>query len=329
MISFGCVSARHVPFEGPPRGLAAAPVAEDPPPPERPEIEARQARSTWLHHDVLELRRPAPCTGEKEPGPGALAMVSREPGLKRWVVVLPIWGSSEYPPRKIVRWLLEGPRGKDTNVLWVQGYKNLQDYPAMMRAPTEEAFLAEVGRTADCIGAAARDVSSFADWIFARPETDPHRVGIVGFSISAMVACSVMGRDPRFSAGVLVMVGGHFHEILATCSGEEREVREHTMARFGWSLGEFRRAIEAPLAPVDPVLYAGKVDPSRVLYIDAGKDTCIPASAREDLWEALGRPERFTVNYSHKRSFLSMTILGFDVTTRRIVRFLDQKLGTP
>jgi dienelactone hydrolase len=246
-------------------------------------------------HAVLRLYRPRPCGDSSEPELGALAYLSRAPGAKRWVIVLPIWGSSTYPPQK--------------------------------EAATEAESLTEVSRTASCIDAAAEDVRAFTDWVLAQPETAPRRVGIVGFSTGGIVGSLVMGRDTRFAAGVFVMVGGHLDEILAYCKWDEREVREHAAATFGWTSDELKAVIKAPLSVVDPVLGAGSIDPADVLFIDSGHDGCIPQSARDNLWRAMGEPERVTLGYDHKNSFLTMTFLGFDVTTRRIVAFLDSRLG--
>ena len=60
--------------------------------------------------------------------------------------------------------------------------------------------------------------------------------------------------------------------------------------------------------------------------VDSAFDHCMPESSREALWEAWGRPERISFSYGHKLSFMSMTPLGFDYTTRRIVDFLDRLL---
>jgi dienelactone hydrolase len=160
-----------------------------------------------------------------------------------------------------------------------------------------------------------------------RPDTDPRRIGIVGCSIGAIVASLAVGQDPRLSAGVFVMGGAHLDEIFASCYGDEAEVREMARARFGWDTGAFQQAVKGPLAAVDPVRTAGNIDPAGVLYIDAGRDSCIPRSARDELWEAMGRPERVTLGYDHKKSFLTMTFLGFDRTTERIVNFLGAKLN--
>ena len=326
-VAAGCISQTHIPYRGDSRSRlvpAALPVRPAP----APGIVEVPAEGTTTHA-VLHLYRPKPCSETHETELGAIAYLGRAAGPKRWVVVLPIWGSSTYPPRKVVRWLLTGPQADATNVLWIQGLESLVRFAALKQAPTKAAFLAEVSRTAACIDAAAEDVRAFLDWIVVRPDTDPRRVGIVGFSLSAAVASLVMGRDPRITTGVFVMVGGHFDEVLAFCKWDEHEIREHAKAAFGWSLDQLKQAIKGPLAIVDPVLVAANVNPADVLFIDSGHDGCIPQSARDDLWVAMGRPERVTLGYDHKNSFLTMTFLGFDNTTRRIVAFLDNRLTGP
>lgn len=316
-----------MPYAGPSERPGAASAGA--PGPRLEVVEVRGRRSAT--REVFKLYRPRPCGTSLDPELGALADMSRSPGPKRWIIVLPIWGSSTYPPRKIVTWLTHGPHEAETNVLWVQdpGRFGLMDYASMKAAPAGEDFLTVVARSSDCIGATAEDVRGWVDWILHQPSADPRRVGIVGCSIGAIVGSLAMGRDRRFAAGVFAMGGGHLDEILASCYGEEAEVRQHAESAFGWSPEDFRREVAIPLAAVDPVAVAGAIDPASVLFIDAGKDSCIPSSSRNDLWEAMGRPERITLGYDHKTAFLSMTFLGFDRTTERIVEFLDSKLALP
>jgi hypothetical protein len=242
-------------------------------------------------------------------------------------VVLPIWGSSTYPSNKIVGQLLRGTHGRQTNVLSIQGPRRVVRYQAFKDASTEAEFFEEVLRTASCIEATAEDVRTFIDWVMEQPEADPRRVGIVGFSVGGIVGSLVMGRDPRLAAGVFVMVGGHLDEIIAHCKWGQSEVREHAARAFGWDAEKLKSVIKGPLSAVDPMRVADRIDPAAVLYIDSGYDGCIPRSCREDLWRAMGRPERVTLGYDHRNSFLSLTFLGFDVTTRRIVDFLDRRLA--
>ena len=330
-LSIACVSHTTKPYRAEARGdvRRAAPPSLRPPGPRLDVVEMTAGRSG--DHDVLKLYRTAPCGASTRSELGALAYVSRAPGAKRWILVLPIWGSSTYPPRKLVTWLTHGSSGRGTNVLWIQdpGRASLIDFPSLRASPSPEDFLAVLSRSADCIGAAAQDVRGWLDWVLHQPGVDPRRVGLVGCSIGAMVGSLAMGRDGRFGAGVFVMGGGHLDEILSTCYGEEAEVRRHAAEAFGWSQEEFQREVAEPLAAVDPVAVAGNINPADVLFIDAGRDSCIPPSARDGLWEAMGRPERVTLDYDHKTSFLSMTFLGFDRTTQRAVEFLDAKLPVP
>lgn len=325
IVGAGCISQTHTPYRGNPasRPLRASFGERPQRPPSRISTVPGEGTRT---HAVLRLYRPRPCGDSSETELGALAYLSRTPGAKRWVVVLPIWGSSTYPSQKIVRWVIEGAHGENTNVLWIQGPVGLVRFAALKEAATEAEFMAEVARTASCIDATAEDVLTFVDWILEQPGTDPRRIGIVGFSLGGVVASLVMGREPRFAAGVFVMAGGHLDEILAYCKWDESDVREHARVAFGWTPDELETAIKAPLSVVDPVLVAGNIDPADVLFIDSGYDGCVPRSARDDLWRALGEPERVTLGYDHKNSFLTMTFLGFDVTTRRIVAFLDSRL---
>jgi len=321
-----CIRQTHTPYHGSqaPRllkeGLPGRP--ENP----RSKISAVSAEGTRTHA-VLHLFRPRPCSDSSENELGALAYLSRTPGAKRWVVVLPIWGSSTYPPNRIVRRLLGGTHGRQTNVLWIQGPRRLVRYQALKDASTEAEFLEEVLRTGSCIEATTEDVRTFIDWVMEQPETDPRRVGIVGFSIGSIVGSLVMGRDQRLAAGVFVMVGGHLDEIIAHCKWGQREVREHAAKAFGWNAEKLKSVIKGPLSAVDPMLIADRIDPAAVLYIDSGYDKCIPQSSRDDLWRAMGEPERVTLGYDHRNSFLTMTFLGFDVTTRRIEAFLDRRLA--
>ncbi len=322
-----CISQTHISYRGS-RAAGMRPASSQWPRPWPPAGITVETDGGTRTHAVLRLYRNPPCGDTSKAELGALAYVSRAPGAKPWVVVLPIWGSSTYPSKKITHRLIAGKQGPRMNVLWIQGTRDLVRYAALEKAATKVEFLAEVARTASCIDATAEDVRGFIDWVMARPDTDPRRVGIVGFSIGGIVGSLVMGRDRRLAAGVFMMVGGHLDEILGYCKWDERKVREHVREAFGWTPEMLQRIVEPPLSIVDPVLVAGSIDPATVLFIDAGYDGCIPRSAREDLWKAMGQPERVTLGYDHKNSFLTMTFLGCNVTTKRIVHFLDHRLGT-
>lgn len=337
----GCVRYLHEPYQVPEPGLAIpstglaggssarlapaalAPRRNAPRPTLRP-LPAGELDYGW--HDGFSASKPKPCTGIVESS--AKVMISRRPGPKRWVVILPIWGSSIYPPRQIARRLLRAPDAADTNVLWILGPDELFDWQAMADAATEEDYLEVVGRGADCLAASTRDVREWIDWIAARADYDSDRLGLVGFSIGAIAAATTIAVDPRPDATVLVMGGGRLEHVFAGCRGDARLGRDAALEKFGWDLDEFRRRVGEPLALVDPVDWLASagpaVDPSTIFFAAATKDTCIPSISRERLWRALGGPERLEVPYGHKMSFLSMTFLGFHLTSHRIVEFLGR-----
>lgn len=342
----GCVRHVHTPYAGPldaptgSEGVAMRPAAAAPsqsvhaalaprwdaPRPTLRPLPAGKLDYGW--HDAFLALKEKPCTGVVEPS--AKVMISRSPGTKRWVVILPIWGSSIYPPRQITRRLLRAREAGETNVLWILGPEELFDWQAMANAATEDEYLGIVERGADCLAASIRDVREWIDWIAARRDYDPDRLGLVGFSIGAVAAASVVAVDPRPDATVLVMGGGRLEHVFAGCRGDARLGRDSALRNFDWSLDEFLRRTAERLASVDPVdLMAGRgpvVDRGTIFFSAATKDTCIPDISRESLWRVLGRPERLQVPYGHKMSFLSMTFLGFHHTSHRIVDFLDRAL---
>jgi dienelactone hydrolase len=170
-------------------------------------------------------------------------------------------------------------------------------------------------------------VRRLVDWAEARPEVDARRIALIGFSMSAIVGSIALANEPRFAAGILVVGGADLHEVLATCNGRIRRTRERLLERFDWSVEDFKEALKAPLESINPVRFAGRVDPDRVLLIEAAEDSCIPEPARERFWHALGRPERVSYQYDHRATFLAMTFLGGYDLQRQIHRFLDRTIA--
>jgi hypothetical protein len=77
---------------------------------------------------------------------------------------------------------------------------------------------------------------------------------------------------------------------------------------------------------IDPAHLGSRVDPTRVLIFEAEREDCVPRSAREALWEALGRPTRIRLPTTHADAFLGLTFRGGDRIRYRIVEFMSQTL---
>jgi dienelactone hydrolase len=258
----------------------------------------------------------------------ALYYRSNTAGKLPLVIVLPIWGDGfglTYPPKKITSTLRLHSHG-GMHILRVLGESDIFDWEEFSEAETEEKFLSNMTRIAQREAINIIDVSRLVDWAEARDEINSSRIGLIGFSRSAVTAGMVTVNEPRFAAVVLVMGGAHPHRILAACDGDVGWPRGRILDRFGWTAADYERAIEPFFRPINAANYPGRADPSRILIFDSRNDKCVPQDARDDLWEVLGRPERISFLYGHETSFLSMTPLGFNWMRREIYGFFESTL---
>ena len=247
-------------------------------------------------------------------------------GRQSLVIVLPIWGGHPYPQAIVAADLRRARQG---NVMLVLGEHSIIDWDALADAPTAPAFADTMRKMVDRVRVSAVDIRRVMDWAGQRPELDPRRIGLVGFSESTLQLGAVAASDSRLTAAVFVMGGAHPHEMLATCYGPPADIRHQILPRFGWSVPQYAAVLEPLMAPLDIARFGSRVDPARVLIVEAAQDDCIPADARLALWQALGYPERFSVHAGHAGSFLGMTFLGGNHVRTSISRFLARALEEP
>ncbi len=251
---------------------------------------------------------------------------AKEPGRKSLVVVMPIWGTSSYPPAKISTGYARRA-GNDTHVIWIYGNAPVFPWTELSSVPTEDGFRAMARDSAERYRSAVVDMRRLVDWAANQPEIDASRIAFVGFSMSALVTATLLANEPRVSAGVLMMGAARFSDIFSMCRNRAGEVREHAMRAFGWTADEYHDFFEELFAPADPVRFEGRYNPDKILMIDAMFDDCMPESSRAALWEITGHPQRVTYLYQHRSAFYSLTPIGLNVSRRKIYRFLDEALG--
>ena len=248
------------------------------------------------------------------------------PGSHPLVIVLPIWGSFTYPPRKISSSIQRLSNGA-VHVLHVQGENYLADWPGFIAAADEAEFLELWREAVERQRVTIVDTRRLIDWAERRPEIDAGRVALVGFSLGAVVAGTIATQEPRLAAAVSVMGGSHLHSVIAACDGKRAtRVQVKAAESFGWDRLELENQLEPITSLLDPANYPGRVDPRGVLIIDANRDKCVPVKSREDLWIALGKPERISMNYDHEPAFYSITPIGFNWMRRRIWDFFEARL---
>jgi dienelactone hydrolase len=152
------------------------------------------------------------------------------------------------------------------------------------------------------------DVRRGIDWLSAQKEVDSHRLGIMGISLGAIVASVVMEVDSRIQAGVFLLGGANLAGIID--SSEENSLikfRRRVMEHDGLDTQQFRDAAARMLKPVDPMSYAHRLDPRRVLMINGYFDQVIHREYAKAFWEASSRPELVFIPTGHYSAGLLVT----------------------
>ena len=252
---------------------------------------------------------------------------SKESGRKSLVVVMPIWGTSDYPPEKISTGYAR-QAGRDSHVIWIYGSAPLFPWGELSSA-TDGGRLSRAGaRQRRALSHRSRRHAATRRLGRDAPrDRRRSRIAFVGFSMSALVTATLLANEPRIAGGVLMMGAARFADVFAACGNRAGEVRDHVMRSFGWTIDEYREFFKVLFDPADPVRFEGRYDPNKILMIDAMFDDCMPESSRAALWEITGHPERVTFLYRHRSAFYSLTPLGLNVSRRKIYRFLDDTLG--
>jgi dienelactone hydrolase len=254
---------------------------------------------------------------------------SRLPGSHPVVIVLPIWGRHIYPSNAIIRTLRKRSNGA-VHILNVIGDGFLIDWPQLGVVTDEDEFMELWAEGAQQEITTLVDMRRLVDWTEARTEIDSDYIGLVGFSHGAMFAPTLATQEPRISTTALVMGGADPPRVIAQCIGARTEgVQIWAETTFGWSREEMEERLEPLYGPLDPARYPNRVDPAQVLMIEAGKDECIPESCRDDLWEAMGRPERYIINANHRHAFYTMTPINLNWARKRIWDFFESRLLEP
>jgi hypothetical protein len=323
----GCVLHVQRDFE-PPLGFSYTPQPAATPFEtfERHPVELSEPFERTGSHDIVRLSfRSSGRNGHAENLVEGQYFRSHDTEPKPLVVVMPIWGTSSYPPEKISEGYARRA-GEDVQVIWIYGGAPVFPWTALSSVPTEEGFVAMAHDSVERYRSAVVDMRRLVDWAGTRPEIDASRIMFVGFSMSALVTATLLANEPRISGGVLMMGAANLADVFTLCGNRAGEVRNHVLRSFGWSIERYHDFFGALFAPADPVRFGGRYAPDRILMIDAMFDDCMPESSRAALWEITGHPRRVTFLYRHRSAFYSLTPIGLNVSRRKIYRFLDESL---
>ena len=149
-------------------------------------------------------------------------------------------------------------------------------------------------------------------WLKEQPEVDPHRIGIMGISMGAILASLVIEMEPSFQAAVLFLGGGNLAEIFRTSREEPiAQFRKRFLEELGSENGQQERYREIffteakrILRPVEPLQYPSRLDPDRILMINGYFDGVIQRAFSQELWKHLGEPAITYLPAGHYSSVL-------------------------
>lgn len=328
LICSGCVAHLHKPAATPADYVYRPAVAADPifEHPGAAAVELSEPIDSTRFHDVVNMSFPSSgMNGDPQNRVEAIYYKSRSPGAKKLVIVMPIWGTSTYPPSRITRGYARRSNG-DANIIWVLGKSPLFPWNGLSSTVSEEQFVQMAKDSAERYRTAVVDMRQLLDWAEQQADIDRSRIAMVGFSMSALVTATLIGNDSRVAAAVMMMGAANLADVFSMCANRAGEVRTHVLTNYGWSLERYHAFFESLFGPADPARYAGRYDPDSTLLIDAAFDDCMPRTSREALWEATGHPQRITLLARHRSGFYSLTPLGLNFVRRKIYAFLDEHL---
>ena len=145
-----------------------------------------------------------------------------------------------------------------------------------------KAFKADPNKTVDNMRQTVMDVRRTKAVLVTLPEVDPKRLALTGVSLGGIMTSLAAGVDGEFARVVPILAGGD----LTAITFHARETR--SIRRAIEEKGMTREDTVRLLAPVEPLNFAGRIDPESCLMINAAKDEVIPRATTEALGKAIG-----------------------------------------
>ncbi len=135
----------------------------------------------------------------------------------------------------------------------------------------------------DGIPQSVLDTRRGVDLLQGRPNINPHRLGLIGVSLGALVGTVTAGTDTRLRATILIAGGGDWRVILqalsrkgATLGGRAVTGRDN----INWD------GLNARLAFCDPATFAPHIAPRALLMENGALDATIAPEAADILYNA-------------------------------------------
>jgi Dienelactone hydrolase family len=150
------------------------------------------------------------------------------------------------------------------------------------------------------------DARRSLDYLEALDYVDKDQLCVMGVSLGGIITGLTMEMDTRVKAAGLVVTAGHLPDILKT-SGYRTvgAYRNGLVKQAGLKRSELYDYSKSFLRPYDPVTYADRLDPARIIMINGAMDDIIRREVVMKTWKSYGRPQLHFVAGGH------YTTIGF------------------
>lgn len=175
--------------------------------------------------------------------------------------------------------------------------------------------LAGLGAFAQRPGKTINETRRLIDYLTTHPDIDPQRIYLVGASYGAITGSTVMAKDKRLRAGVLVYGGGDLGKLansyanhlgvavgLGLIDGKGLDPEKPPLPKLTASQERKVGAVLACAVPLaryflgvsDPIHYVDQISPTPVYFQNGKFDVLVAAPAGQALQDAAKEPKKIT-----------------------------------
>jgi dipeptidyl aminopeptidase/acylaminoacyl peptidase len=133
-----------------------------------------------------------------------------------------------------------------------------------------------------------RALAAALDWLSARADVDPARIGAYGFSMGGYVLCQVAARDPRIKA---VVLAGTPARVIDQSRWQFGSWGPLTQLPARWALARGGLRFDEP----QPREAVAAIAPRPVLIVQGTDDGTVPAHMAEEIHQAARAPKELFV----------------------------------
>jgi fermentation-respiration switch protein FrsA (DUF1100 family) len=168
------------------------------------------------------------------------------------------------------------------------------------------------------------EVADALDYLQARPEVDPQRIGVYGFSSAGATAIMATARLPQLRAVVAEGGYGDFPEETLTPAADRSGLGGYFQTTFFWSARQFYGLMTGMdinlLSPVDVI---GRISPRPILLIYGSREVSLIGGQRQQA--AAGKnAELWVVEGAGHGNYFDVAPQEYET---RLATFFDRSLG--